>query len=159
MLRYNQTKVWSVPYDRQRSLPLSHCSVPIITNLHPSYSTSHGNTSARKKSDLKMNPFFVPTVMNLRLLSTKRALIAQSCGNLAIQMSGSDCSITWKPGHTNVCVLSDRSMIRKPGHTSNVCILSDRSMMWKPGHTNAYILSDRLIIWKPGHKNVKGLWE
>ena len=30
-------------------------------------------------------------------------------------------TIIWKPGHTNVCILSDRSIIWKPGNTK-VCI-------------------------------------
>ena len=54
-------------------------------------------------------------------------------------------------GHTNVCILSDRS-IWKPDHT-NVCILFDRSIIWKLCHTNVCILSDRSIICKPGHAN------
>ena len=41
--------------------------------------------------------------------------------------------------------LSQSSDHTKTGHT-NVCILSDRSIKWKPGHTNVCILSDRSIL-------------
>ena len=75
--------------------------------------------------------------------------IAQSYGNLAIQMPvfyPIAPLITWKPGHTNVCILFDHPIIWKPGHT-NACILKDRSIIWKPGHTNVCILSAQSQRW------------